>query len=67
MKLKDLKQENAKLREALRPFAEWADRLIGLNNIPDECPLTTDPEHLVQDAVRVKDLRHARRVLGDMA
>jgi len=54
--------ENKELREALRPFAEFAASLTGPNRLPYGCPVCADPEAL-PGRLSVAHFRHAAEVL----
>jgi predicted nuclease with TOPRIM domain len=64
-KAEELHERIAGLEDALKPFAEYADGLTGVNYVPDECPMGTRPEIWKKGKLlRVHALREARRVLG---
>lgn len=59
--------EIARLREALKPFAEWIakrDADYTTAAYPDPCPLAYSPDKPNADAATVGDLRRARAALA---
>ncbi len=51
------------MRQALEPFARYANQLEGVNWVPDSSPLAARPDQL-EGAITVADLRRAREALS---
>ncbi len=52
------------LREALQPFAKYADKLVGAAKYQDCCPLRAAPELPPETPPTVGDCRKARQILS---